>query len=76
VAATWLGRSFAAEEGLPNQYFFTVTPGLTGALSWRFTRRLSAVARARVSYLFHNIDEDRSLGFAEGLLGVEYALGD
>jgi hypothetical protein len=76
VAFTWLNRTFDAEEGLPDQYFFTVTPGLTGAASWRFTRRLSAVARARVSYLFYNVDEDRSLGFAEGLLGVEYALGD
>jgi hypothetical protein len=76
VAFTWLTRSFEAEAGLPSQYFFTVTPGLTSAVSWRFTRRLSGVARARVSYLFYNVDEDRSLGFAEGLLGVEYAFGD
>ncbi len=53
-----------------------MTPGLTGAAAWRLTPRLSAVARARVSYLFYNVDENRSLGFAEGLLGVEYALGD
>ncbi len=53
-----------------------MTPGLTGAASWRFTQHLSAVARFRVSYLFYNVDENRSLGFAEGLLGVEYALGD
>jgi hypothetical protein len=76
VAFTWLGRTFDPAEQLPSQSFFTITPGLTGAVSWRFTRRLSAVARARVSYLFYNVDEDRSLGFAEGLLGVEYALGD
>jgi hypothetical protein len=76
VAFTWLGRTFAPAEDLPSQYFFTVTPGLTGAAAWRFTRRLSAVARVRASYLFYNVDEDRSLGFAEGLLGVEYALGD
>jgi len=76
VAFTWLGRSFPPAENLPSQYFFTVTPGLTAAASWRFTRRLSAVARARLSYLFYNVDEDRSLGFAEALVGVEYALSD
>jgi hypothetical protein len=76
VAFTWLGRRFAESEALPSQYFFTITPGLTGSVAWRFTRRLSAVGRARLSYLFYNVDEDRSLGFAEGLLGVEYALGD
>ncbi len=76
VAFTWLGRSFPPGEDLPSQYFFTVTPGLTGAAAWRLGRRLSAVARVRVSYLFYNVDEERSLGFAEGLLGVEYALGD
>lgn len=76
VAFTWLGRSFPPAEDLPSQYFFTVTPGLTGAAAWRLGRRLSAVARVRVSYLFYNVDEERSLGFAEGLLGVEYALGD
>jgi hypothetical protein len=76
VGFTWLGRSFDAAEGLPNQHFFTVTPGLTGAAAWRFGRRASAFARVRVSYLFYNVDENRSLGFAEGLLGVEYALGE
>jgi hypothetical protein len=76
VAFTWLGRSFPPAEGLPSQYFFTVTPGLTGAAAWRLGRRLSAVARVRVSYLFYDVDENRSLGFAEGLLGVEYALSD
>jgi uncharacterized caspase-like protein len=76
VGFTWLGRSFDEAEGLPSQYFFTVTPGVTGGAAWRLGRRLSAVARVRVSYLFYNVDENRSLGFAEGLLGVEYALGD
>jgi hypothetical protein len=76
VAFTYLARSFPDRENLPSQYFFTVTPGLTGAASWRFTRRLSAVARVRVSYLFYNVDENRSLGFTEGLVGVEYALVD
>ncbi len=76
VAFTWLARSFAESEGLPSQFLFTATPGVTGAAAWRLGRRLSAVARVRVSYLFYNVDEDRSLGFAEALLGVEYALGE
>jgi hypothetical protein len=76
VGVTWLGRSFPAREELPAQQFFTVTPGLTGGAAWRFSPRLSAVARVRVSYLFYNVDENRSLGFVEGMLGVQYALGE
>ncbi len=76
VGFTWLHRSFAEAEELPSQYFFTVTPGLTGGAAWRLGRRLSALARVRVSYLFYNVDENRSLGFGEAFLGVEYALGD
>jgi hypothetical protein len=76
IGLTWLGRSFAAREELPRQYFFTVTPGLMGGAAWRITPRLAALARLRVSYLFYNVDEDRSLGFAEAMLGVEYALGE
>ena len=40
------------------------------------TPRLAVLARVRLSYLFYNVDEDRSLGFAEAMLGVEYALGE
>jgi hypothetical protein len=76
VAFTWLARSFPKEQGLPAQYFFTVTPGLTGAAAWRFAPSISAIARLRLNYLFYNVDENRSLGFAEGFLGVEYALGE
>ncbi len=75
VAFTWMSRTFP-EGGYPRQYFFTVTPGLTASASFPITRRISAVARGRLSYLFYNVDEDRSLGFAEGLFGVEYALGE
>ncbi len=76
VAFTWLARSFPPAEALPAQYFFTVTPGLVGSAAYPLTRHLSAVARLRVSYLFYNVDENRSLGFTEGLIGVEYATGD
>jgi hypothetical protein len=76
VAFVWMGRTFDRQEQLPNQFFFTVTPGLTGAAAWRLSPRLSAVARLRVSWLFYNVDENRSLGFADALLGVEYALSE
>ncbi|HSN13253.1 MAG TPA: hypothetical protein VLT61_01390, partial [Anaeromyxobacteraceae bacterium] len=75
VAFTFLSRSFP-EDDLPGQFFFTATPGLTGAVAWRVTPRVSAVGRVRLNYLFYNVDENRSLGFVDGFLGVEYALGD
>jgi hypothetical protein len=76
VGFLFLARSFPPAEQLPAQRFFTVAPGLTGAAAWRFTHRLSAVARVRASWLFYNVDENRSLGFAELLLGMDYALSD
>lgn len=76
VALLWIGRTFDARDQLPPQYFFTATPGLTAAASWRLGERLSAVARLRASWLFYNVDKERSLGYADALLGVEYALSD
>lgn len=75
VAFTFLSRSFPNDD-LPGQFLFTATPGLTGAIAWRFRPKLAAVGRVRLNYLFYNIDENRSLGFVDGFLGVEYALGD
>jgi hypothetical protein len=76
VAFVWLGRTFDRVQDLPAQYFFTVTPGLVGAAAWRFSERLSAVARLRVGWLFYNVDKNMSLGYADGLIGVEYALAE
>lgn len=76
VAFVWLGRTFDQDRQLPGQYFFTVTPGVVGAAAWHFTPRLAVVARARISWLFYNIDKNMSLGYADGLIGVEYALSD
>jgi Caspase domain len=76
VGFTWLHRTFDASEALPSQYFFTITPGLTGTAGWRFTSRITAFARVRLSYLFYNVDENRNLGFVDGLVGVEYALSE
>ncbi|OFX25773.1 MAG: hypothetical protein A2V77_03030 [Anaeromyxobacter sp. RBG_16_69_14] len=71
-----LGRSFPGRPDLPSQYFFTLTPGLTGAAAWHLSDRFAAVARLRGNYLFYNVDRNMSLGYAELLLGVEYALGN
>lgn len=76
VAFVWLGRTFDRQEQLPRQFFFSVTPGLTAAAAWRLGPRASLLARLRVSWLFYNVDENRSLGYADALLGVEYALSD
>ena len=76
VGFVWLTRRFEPAQDLPKQYFFTVTPGLLAAATWRLTPRLSALARARVSWLFYDVDQNRSLGYVEGFLGVEYALSE
>ena len=75
VAFLYLSRTFQNHSELPDQSFFTITPGVTTALSWRFASRWSAVARGRVNYLFYNVDKAQNLGYAELALGVDYALG-
>ncbi len=75
LAFLYLTRSFPDRPDLPSQYFFTLTPGLVGAATWRFSDRLAAVARVRGHYLFYNVDRNMSLGYAELLVGVEYAFG-
>jgi len=75
LAFLYMARNFPDHPDLPNQSFFTITPGLTTALSWRFADRWSAVARGRLNYLFYNIDKAQNLGYAELALGVDYALG-
>ncbi len=76
LGVVWLQRSFPPGEDLPSQHFFTIAPGLTAEASWRITRRISAVARGRLSFLFYDVDKNQTLGFGEVLLGVEYALVD
>ena len=76
LAFIFLARSFPGRtDQLPDQHFFTVTPGAVGAASWRFTPSLAAVARLRLNYLFYDIDQKMNLGYAEAMLGVEYAFG-
>jgi uncharacterized caspase-like protein len=75
VAFLYLARSFPGHSELPSQNFFTLTPGVTTALSWRFTERFSTVLRGRVNYLFYNVDKAQNLGYVELALGVDYAFG-
>jgi uncharacterized caspase-like protein len=70
-----LWRTFPGHPELPNQNFFTLTPGIETAFSWRFSDRFSAVVRGRLNYLFYNVDQNQSLGYAELALGVDYAFG-
>jgi hypothetical protein len=76
IGVVHLARSFPAREKLPAQYFFTVAPGVVGAVGVRVSARCSAVARLRVSYLHYGVDRSQSLGFAEGIVGIEYGLGN
>ena len=75
VAFIYLSRNFPGHSELPSQNFFTLTPGLTTALSWQLTSRFSAVARGRLNYLFYNVDQPQNLGYVEVALGVDYAFG-
>lgn len=75
VAFIFISRNFPGHPELPQQSFFTLTPGLQTALSWQFTPRFSAVLRGRLNYLFYNVDHAANLGFAEFALGVDYAFG-
>ena len=75
VAFLFLSRTFPGHSEIADQSFFTLTPGLTAALTWQLTERFSAVLRGRLNYLFYNVDKNQSLGFAEGALGVDYAFG-
>ncbi len=76
LAFIYLSRTFPQRPDLPSQYFFTLTPGLTAAATWAFSERFAATARVRGHYLFYNVDRNMSLGYAELLLGVEYAFGN
>lgn len=75
IAFLFISRNFPGHSELPQQSFFTLTPGLQTALSWQFTQRFSTVLRGRLNYLFYNVDKPQNLGFFEAALGVDYAFG-
>jgi hypothetical protein len=59
---------------LPLQSLYTLSPGLSGGVSWRFGPRLQLLVRGRVHYLPYFIDQNRSLGYWELSTAVGYAL--
>lgn len=76
LAFIYLARTFPGHPELANQSFFTLTPGLESALSWHLNDHFSTVVRGRVNYLFYNVDQNQSLGYAELAIGVDYAFGN
>jgi hypothetical protein len=76
VAGILLLRQFQGNADLPNQTFFTVTPGLQAEVSTPIGGHFSLFARGRLNYLLYNIDSNQSLGYGEFDLGVSYAFGD
>lgn len=67
-----LNRDFD-DTGIPNQSYFTMSPGLVVGLKLKLSQRWSLAARARGHYLYYNVDSEQSLGYLEGalLLSVE-----
>ncbi len=78
LAFLFLAREFPKNAELANQGFFTFTPGaeLTATVPLPFLGGLEAFARARLNYLFYNIDNDQSLGYVDASLGVAYVFGN
>lgn len=58
------------------QGFTTMSPGVVAGLKYRIGRNFGVVARGRVHYLLYNVDETRSLGFAELGLMLNYEFRD
>ncbi len=76
IAGILLLRQFQGGTGLPNQNFFTITPGLQAEISTPIAGHFSGFVRGRLNYLFYNIDSNQSLGYGEVDLGVSYVFGD
>ena len=57
---------------LPTQTYTIMVPGLVLGLKVRLSKSFSVLARGRVHYLLYNVDEKRSLGYAEASLLVDY----
>ncbi|MDP3502936.1 MAG: caspase family protein [Myxococcales bacterium] len=64
------------EAIFPRQSFTTMSPGVVAGLKYRLGRSFGLVARGRVHYLLYNVDETRSLGFAEVGLMLNYEFRD
>jgi hypothetical protein len=77
AAVVFMIRKFdpLADSVLPQQFFATVTPGLLAGIKYRVNRSLSATLRARVQYLYDNVDPPgQSLPYAEIAFAMSYEL--
>ncbi|MGC4122820.1 MAG: caspase family protein [Myxococcales bacterium] len=72
LAVVMLNRNFD-DDGIPNQSYFAMTPGLVVGLRLKLSTHWALAARARGHYLYYNVDSQQSLGYLEGglLLSVE-----
>lgn len=59
---------------LPAQGYAAMTPALVGGVRFRLAEHWHLVARARLNYLFYNIDRDQSLGYLDGVAIVSWDL--
>ncbi len=75
LALQLMTREFT-DAALPKQSYGTTSPGLVAGLKWRVTRSVSLMGRARVHYLLYTIDEQKSLGWADLGLVLDYELRD
>src|SRR5215472_12203437 len=73
LAMVFMSRQFD-DRTLPDQNFYTFTPGLVGGLKLRISRHWGIEARGRVHYLFYNIEQNRSLGYWELATLLSYEL--
>jgi len=71
VAFVVMSRKFD-DPTIPGQFFATFTPGLTGGVRYRLSKRFTVLGRGRVHYLLYNVDDNRSLGYWELSAGIAY----
>ena len=71
LALLLMNRSFE-ENAFPAQFYAALSPGLVAGAAYHFSRSTSVVARARLHYLFYDVDGDRSLGYWELATMVAY----
>lgn len=75
LSLSLMNREFD-EPLFPRQGFTTMSPGVVAGVKYRLGRSFGVVARGRVHYLLYNVDETRSLGFAEVGLLLNYEFRD
>lgn len=75
LALNIMSRQFPGTT-LPSQGYQTIVPGAVLGAKLRLSTSFGLVARARLHYLLYNVDETKSLGFAEFTALVSYEFRD